>query len=82
MEIAKCSECGHEIQLDDITSKQVRLVLAAGGLISTAAVTDLMLTLPQYDGAREGFDERLSEVTEKLHETTDSFSEWGSGYDE
>lgn len=82
MEVAKCPSCGHELDLDDITSPQVRLGIAAAGVIATAAICDMMLTLPQYDGARDGFDERLKEITEAMHETTDSFEQWGSAFDE
>jgi hypothetical protein len=82
MDVGKCPECGHELSLEDITSPHVRLAIAAGGVMASAAVADLMLTLPQYDGAREGFDERVAEITEKLHETSDSLSEWGSAYDD
>lgn len=82
MQIAKCSNCGHDVELSDIESKHIRLGIAAAGLIASASVVDLMLQLPQYELAQAGFDERLAEITETIHDTTDSFERWGNGFDD
>jgi len=81
MDLAKCPNCGTDIELTDITSDHVRLGVAVSGLLSASAVTDMLLQLPEYESAREGFDERMSEITERVHETTDSMVEWGTAFD-
>ena len=81
MELAKCPKCDHELELADITSAHTRLGIAVAGLLSASAVVDLMLQLPEYESAREGFDERMEEITERVHEITDSMTEWGTAFD-
>lgn len=81
MEIAKCPTCGTELGLEDLASDQIRLILAVGALISTAAVTGMLMELPEYDGAKEGFDERIAEITEQAHQTVDHLTEWGGAFD-
>ena len=80
-QIAKCSNCGHGIHLEDIESDQVKLALAAGALLGTAAIVGMLVELPEYDGAKEGYDERIREIIEVLHQTADHLTEWGSSYD-
>jgi len=81
MEVAKCPKCDHELELADITTPHARLGLAVSGLLSASAVMDMLLQLPEYESAREGFDERMEEITERVHETTDSMTEWGTAFD-
>lgn len=81
MEVAKCPECGHDLSPEDIASPQIRLAMATGALLATAAIMDMLLQLPEYEHARPGFDERLKEITEKVQETVDHFSDWGDSFD-
>jgi len=82
VEIAKCSNCGTEIDLDDLASDQLRLILAVGALIGTTAVQGVFLSLPQYEAAVDGFEARVKEITETVHQTVDDLAEWGDAYDE
>ena len=59
MEIAKCPDCGAEVTEEDMTSEQLRMALTAGVLIGAAAVTGVLMTLPEYSAASDGYDERL-----------------------
>lgn len=82
MHIATCPECGHDINLEDLSSDQLRLILAAGSLIATVAIQGMLMELPEYQDAREGFNDRVGEITEAIHQTVDHLTEWGSAFDE
>ncbi len=81
MEIARCPSCGESISEEDMISDQVRLAFNVGMLVGAAAVTGMMVTLPDYAAARDGYDERLKEVTNEIAEHTEAFVMWGESYD-
>jgi len=81
VDVAKCPECGTEIRLTDLSSDQMKLIAVAGALVASAAVSGLMMELPQYQPARPGFDERLREIILRLQDDTEAFSSWGEAFD-
>jgi hypothetical protein len=81
-QIAKCPNCGQDIHLEDVESDHVKLALASGALIGSAAVVGMLVELPQYDGAKQGYDERIAEIIEVIHQTADHLTEWGEAYDD
>jgi hypothetical protein len=81
VEIAKCPQCGEEVSEEDMISDQLRLALVAGMLVGAASITGMLMEIPDYLAARDGYDERLREVISRLEEDVGAFVEWGQAYD-
>lgn len=56
---------------------------AASNLIASVAVVGAMLEAdPRYENAREGFIQRVEEVTEYLDTQVEQIQSWGAAFDD
>lgn len=79
--IGQCPECHHDIHLEDLTEQVPQLIQVAGLLVTHAGAVDLLLHLPEYQGTREGFDEKMTEMINIIGGWVEDLQVWGDAYD-
>lgn len=78
--IAPCPHCGEEVTTEDLT-QPLKLYFIIAALLAHAATVDSLLDHPDYAPVREGWNEKVESLTERLTEETTEILVFGEAYD-
>lgn len=81
MRIANCPTCATELEIHHIEEPITRLVVSLGILIVNASMMYAAMHDPRYALAREGFIERLNELSAIAEKDWNELQDWGEVYD-
>ena len=79
--IAQCPTCHSDIHLEDLSEQVPQLIQVAGLLVTHAGAIDMLMHLPEYQGSREGFDERMTEMIDTISKWVEDLQVWGDAFD-
>lgn len=81
MEVAKCPTCDTAITTDEFEEPLTKLALSLGALLINASMMRIVMEKPSHDWAREGFMERLNELSAIAEKDMHELQDWGEAYD-
>lgn len=78
--ICSCPRCGAEVGTDDL-AQPYKLYWLVAILLVHAALVDSLLDAPEYALTKEGWNERIEELSKRLEEESTEMVQFGSAFD-